>query len=128
MAAKDHIQGEQFKFKYQLNEGMHTLNTLTPDLKRSLGWMQWKDDGGELEHIMVNWDERRKGIATTMWNRAHQLAQERGITPPRHSANRTDDGNAWAKAVGGELPRRKRAEYDMGPKGVFGDPSKDEVL
>lgn len=128
MAAKDHVSPNQFKFKYQLYEGRHTLNIVTPDLKRSLGWMQWRDDTGELEHIMVNWDERRRGIATTMWTRAHQLSEERGITPPRHSPLRTKLGDAWAKSLGDVLPRKKPTEYDMGPKGVFGDPTNDEIL
>ena len=41
------------------------------------------------------------GMATQMYNRAKE------ITPGlRHSDNRTDAGQGWAKSVGGPLPER----------------------
>lgn len=80
--------------------------------------MQWSDNTGELQHIMVNHDARRQGIATALWNRAQQLSGERGITAPTHSSKRTKEGDAWAKSVGGELPKRKPSHYDRGRMGV----------
>jgi GNAT superfamily N-acetyltransferase len=113
------VNPQQFKFLYQLHENTHGLNAIGED-DYSKGWMQWDDKTGELQHIFTNWDERRQGIATQMWNRAQRLASERGITAPVHSKMRTNDGNAWAKSLGVELPKRTRASY--GPNASPGVP------
>lgn len=68
---------------------------------KALGHMTW--DKGVVNAVEVYNTDRwgRKGMATQMWNRARE------ITPNlRHSSNRSDMGNAWAKKVGGELPER----------------------
>lgn len=134
------LNRDQFRFRYQLNEGVHNLEAMQQ--KRvttpfgvvkggywNKGWMQWKDSTGEIDHILVNWDSRRKGIATMLWNRAHELAAERGITAPRHSARRSREGNAWAKSVGGDLPRKKPGEYGPGRiESTPVDPDKYETI
>lgn len=119
--------GPQFKFLYQQQDDTHGLNVLGED-DYSKGWMQWADKTGELQHISVNWDSRRQGIATRMWDRANQLAEERGIPAPVHSPERTKEGDAWAKAVGGDLPKRKAVHYTDGRRGVEMDPEKYETL
>lgn len=43
----------------------------------------------------------RSGIGRGLWNHA----QEAGLEP-RHSPTRTDQGDAWAHAVGGRVPPR----------------------
>lgn len=45
----------------------------------------------------------RRGIATAMWTYGQQATPK-----PKHSADRTDAGDAWARSVGGKLPRRRR--------------------
>lgn len=47
-----------------------------------------------------------KGVARAMWNYATALGLD-----PQHSPDRTRDGDAFAKAVGGHVPE---AAYDMG--------------
>lgn len=128
MAASDNVSKQQFAFKYQLHEGIHNIEALSLDHIHNLGWMQWRDDTGKIEHIMVNNDRRRQGIATAMWNRAHQLSQERNIPAPQHSSQRTPSGDAWAKAVGGPVPRLKKAHYTPGRAGHDTDPNKYEIL
>ena len=103
------LNNEQFKFLYQRQGDVHALNAVQGSMSK--GWMQWDDQTGELQHIFTNWDERRQGIATRMWNRAQRLSSERGITAPVHSRLRTDSGDAWAKSMGVKLPRRTRAAY-----------------
>lgn len=76
--------------------------------------MQWDDKTGEITTLSVPYDKRRQGVATALWHRAHQLSAERGITPPVHSRKRTEEGNAWAKSVGGELPRWTRVRLGPG--------------
>ncbi len=111
------VNPEQFKFLYQQFENTHDLNVLG-ESGYSKGWMQWADDTGVLQHIRVNDDSRRQGVATNLWNRAQRLAAERGITAPVHSAERTKEGDAWAKSVGGDLPKRKNVRYTDGRAGV----------
>lgn len=55
----------------------------------------------KVRNIVVNQDHQRQGVATGMWN----YAQEQGLKP-RHSADRTNDGDAWARSVSSRLPRR----------------------
>jgi hypothetical protein len=67
-----------------------------------------KDGGHEIHDI--NAFKHREGIGTGMY----KAAQEAGLDP-RHSADRTDIGDAWAKKVGGEVPPRD-------PKSIAGRP------
>lgn len=121
------LSNDQFKFLYQLNDGVHNLDAIHDD--RNLGFMEWSDKTGELQNIRVNDDVRRQGVATALWNRAHELASEQGITRPVHARERTKEGDAWAKAVGGAIPTRRSVRYEG--RGVVGqqiDPSKGESL
>jgi len=69
--------------------------------------MSWNSKG--ITGIEVPPDHQRKGIASAMWAEGHRLAEtERGIPAPKHSSDRTDAGDAWARSVGGRLPRRKQ--------------------
>lgn len=57
---------------------------------------------GEVEWVAVNPDMRRKGIATAMWRHAERTGMR-----PLHSDNTSDEGAAWARAVGGGKVVRK---------------------
>jgi len=103
-------------------EGQSDLNTHTPE---RLGWhsvvarnedkdvvgvMHWRKkssggpNAGQVDWVEVDPSYRRMGIGRQMW----EHAQEIGVRPgPKHSAERTDVGDAWAKSVGGRVPRRK---------------------
>jgi hypothetical protein len=69
-----------------------------------IGHMSWSQKGVHFIQSM----EPRQGVATALWHEGHRLAAENPkIVKPAHSADRTDSGDAWAKSVGGRLPRRK---------------------
>src|SRR5690348_12410037 len=68
---------------------------------REIGYMEWHPTRGEIEHINVDSRYRRKGIATNMWNVAHDAAATHGIANPEHSEIRSDLGDEWAHSVGG---------------------------
>ena len=69
------------------------------------GFMNWDSRG--IRSIEVADDYQRQGIGTAMWNEGHRLAGEQSRVPaPTHSPDRTDAGDAWARSVGGRLPRR----------------------
>jgi GNAT superfamily N-acetyltransferase len=69
-----------------------------------IGRIVWHDSNGEIEKLFVVPSHRRKGIATSLFNIAQWLNPA-----PKHSAWRTDDGDAWAKSITNELPERKYA-------------------
>ena len=48
-----------------------------------------------------------QGLATAMYNYANKLSSsDKSVTKPKHSAGRTSSGEAWAKSLGEQLPKR----------------------
>jgi predicted GNAT family acetyltransferase len=91
------------------DEGSGTNNSVTMFHKDGkVSHFTWTPDGGYIQHIEVPKALRRKGAATDMYELAKAAATEAGATVPVHSMHRTDDGDAWARKVGGELPERSR--------------------
>lgn len=68
-----------------------------------VGYMHWLGTTGRVLQIDVDDDHQRRGLATAMWNHANAL---KGVRKPQHSNDRTNAGDAWARSVGGRLPRR----------------------
>lgn len=56
-------------------------------------------------NVDVDYDLRRQGIATGMLT----SAKKAGLNPA-HNKERTASGDAWAQAVGGEIPPNKLAK------------------
>ena len=54
-----------------------------------------------VRNIEVDPAARRQGVATMLWKKA----QEANLNPA-HSKQRSAEGDAWARKVGGELPKR----------------------
>ena len=103
----DHL-GLQFDYEKPEGEGRY-IHKLTARTERGnqLGTMLWSNK--HILNIGVSADQQRRGVATALWNEAHRLASElQRIPKPRHSPDRTNAGDAWARSVGGRLPRRKR--------------------
>jgi hypothetical protein len=70
--------------------------------------MSWSHKTGEIQGIYTHHEHQRRGHATRMWHESQRIAGEtRGVVNPRHSADRTTSGEAWARSLGGRLPRRK---------------------
>jgi GNAT superfamily N-acetyltransferase len=72
----------------------HTAFTATSPEGDDVGTMMI-DHTGEVTRIDVEPEHRRKGVATGMWN----YARSQGHTI-RHSDMQTEEGRAWASAVG----------------------------
>ena len=66
--------------------------------KKPAGMLDMHADG-EIAMVSVPDKYRRKGIARSMY----RYAKKRGYNPS-HSSERTNDGDAWARAVGGHMP------------------------
>ena len=71
-----------------------------------IGHIQWLTKTGEIHSIRVASAYQRRGIATAMYHMANQLSDEYGVVKPKHSNDRSDQGDKWAKSVGGDLPER----------------------
>lgn len=71
------------------------------------GELTWKRKGGTILKIEVPGHLQRRGLATSLYGEAKRIASENPRIPsPRHSNDRTKEGDAWARSVGGRLPRR----------------------
>lgn len=108
MPAHEHVNDVQFQYS-PLDSGgrvqQHRVLALSGD--KNIGHLLWTSQG--IRNVMVNPEHQRQGVATGMWNEGHRLAGENARIPkPKHSPDRTTEGNAWAKSVGGPLPRRKQ--------------------
>jgi ribosomal protein S18 acetylase RimI-like enzyme len=75
-----------------------------------MGNIQWHKDSGEILSVKVKNTYRRLGVANTLFHEAHKAAREQGLTEPKHSADRSDEGEIWAKQAGGEVPPRMKYE------------------
>jgi len=66
-----------------------------------IGHISWNEHTGQIWGLWVNDGYRREGIATMLYLIARKYE-------PRlhHSAERTDDGDAWAQSLGEKLPKR----------------------
>lgn len=73
---------------------------------RPMSSMSWHHKTGEVRGVYTAPEHQRQGIASSLWNEGQRLSSERGVKSPRHSADRTTAGDAWARSVGGRVPRR----------------------
>ncbi len=72
-----------------------------------VGSLLW--DSKQIRNVGVPEQHQRQGVATALWEEGHRMAGENARIPqPKHSADRTNAGDAWARSVGGKLPRRKQ--------------------
>jgi hypothetical protein len=110
MAAHEKLSGIQFQYQtVDLGESkpVHQVTAHAGPTGTSVGSMLWTSK--ELRNVTVSPDQQRRGVATALWNEGHRLAAESsGIPQPKHSSDRTKAGDAWARSVGGRLPRRKK--------------------
>lgn len=114
MAAKDNINGIQFRFEKGNprspvgKEQRHKV--IAEEGSDYVGELEWYPRGNRaITNLFVEGNYRRQGIATGMWHYAHEIAKTtRGVQPPRHSMDRTNDGDAWARSVSKRLPPRTR--------------------
>jgi hypothetical protein len=110
MAANESLHPIQFQ--YHPPEMGANYHSVTANLEHTeigtvrRAHMSW--DAKKVRGIDVPHQFQRQGIATALWQEGHRLASENQAIPePRHSPDRTAAGDAWAKSVGGRLPRRK---------------------
>jgi hypothetical protein len=108
MPAHEYLHGVQFAYDNpELGESKKLHRVQASSGGSHLGEMIWSGKG--IRNIMTTPGQERRGVATRMWNEGHRLAEENAKIPkPKHSTERTNAGDAWARSVGGPLPRRSR--------------------
>lgn len=102
--------------------GEHAIVAKVGENKQPVGILAWgnpdapseedENDIGAGTRGSVTWVEthpryRRQGLATEMWKKAQEVAQSNEQIPePEHSNTRTEQGDAWARKVGGRVPEQ----------------------
>ena len=105
------LSGVQFQYTHPGAKGQRP-DTHTLSASNASGWVghiDWNNRTGAISNIMTAHKMRGLGVATTLFDKANKLSADTGIKAPIHSRDRTDKGEAWAKSVGGDMP--KRASY-----------------
>lgn len=109
----DLLNGMQFDFVHAdtnystWGDNYHSVLAIHPSEEHPIGRLDWTRKTGEVRVVRVDPNYQRQGVATQLWHRAKAVATDtRGVKPPKHSADRTDAGDAWARTVGGGVPRR----------------------
>jgi hypothetical protein len=76
---------------------------------RPMSTLSWHHKTGEIKGVATEPEHRRQGLASRLYQEGQTLAgTTRGVPMPRHSEQRTTAGDAWARSVGGRLPRQKK--------------------
>lgn len=112
----------QFRYTAPSRRGFfayHQIDAVAPDAANKnsksgkgqvVGTIQWHPRSGDVNWVRTHPDYRGLGVATTLWEKAKKLSADTGIKEPQHSRHRTEEGEAWAKSVGGKMP--SRAHYE----------------
>lgn len=109
MPANDHL-GPQFQFEKATPKSMdgsrnHVVRAMVNG--EHAGAVLWNHKSGEVHNITVHPSYQRQGLATGLWHEAKRVAEQtRGVRSPRHSPDRTDAGEGWARSLGERLPRQ----------------------
>ena len=111
MTAADNLQPRQFgdytlRYREQdqaWGESRHNIDAHLGD--RVIGRLNWggAEPSGKINTIQVDPTHQRHGVATAMWKYGQEMQ-----TKPVHSNDRTREGEAWSRAVGGLRPRMSR--------------------
>jgi len=91
----------------------YTGSDVDPGTK-PVGSISWHHETGEIRGVYVKPEAQRQGIATELLSRAKDIAgSTRGVRPPRHSPQRTDSGEAWARSLNERrLPRQVKGKAE----------------
>jgi GNAT superfamily N-acetyltransferase len=104
MAAGDHLSDKQFvsQLKMDVNKHEGVIVAYHP-VESMVGELSWYEPHGTIGSVEVDPNHRRRGVATAMLRHAEKVRGK----PLIHSQDRTEEGDAWAHAVGGHVPPRR---------------------
>jgi hypothetical protein len=84
--------------------GSHHIRATLPsaDGPHDVGYLEWYPHNGMVGMVRTDSEHGGQGIASALWQRAHEIANEHGIIAPRHSDVQTPSGMGWAQKVDAE--------------------------
>jgi GNAT superfamily N-acetyltransferase len=80
------------------------------------GVMRWHPATGEVVSVGTHKQFRGQGVATAMWQRAHEESAQRGLTAPAHSETQTPAGKGWAPHADEHTPLAGPGQIEMFPR------------
>lgn len=105
---KGNVANPEEKYPYNLPQFDEAHQVVAKRETTPVGQISWSPRHGEIKDIFVEKPFRRQGLATELFRQAHHMStQFDGIPVPQHSEHRTEEGDAWARSVGGEVPKLK---------------------
>ena len=101
------LSGVQFRFIHagapKQHPKIHTMYANDAN-GRYIGHLDWNKRSGQIDNINVIGRMQGLGVATSLWERAHKLADMGQAPAPKHSNDRTLAGDEWASKMGGKKP------------------------
>lgn len=100
-------QFKEYTLKFKpapVDDDMANHRIIAQHNNRRVGKMEWDIGTGDIQNVEVHPKHQRKGLATAMWHYAQDISGNN----VGHSPVRTDEGDAWAHSVGGDIPERSR--------------------
>lgn len=96
------LNPDQFRFSDDADDSTYHIDAFHPDAYGGnvpFAGMTWNRSSGEIHNIYVDNPWRRQGVATKMYNEAHDFP-----TKPLHAPtkSRTALGKKWSASVGGD--------------------------
>ncbi len=80
---------------------------LLDDSGKYVGHISWNANDGKIQLINVSPEMQRKGYATRLFNEAEKVSKD-GIPSPVHSADKSPEGELWAKSL-----ESRKGEYKI---------------
>ena len=110
MAASDHLSEYQFSSTVKTWKKYPDLVSGVVKAKKGntvVGQLRWAGtkgsqvqdmNGAVVNRVHVAEPHRRKGVATSLWEKANEDVKQHGINL-RHSMNQSSDGKKWAESL-----------------------------
>ena len=111
------LNGIQFSARPATDMTDPSFDAYDPSIEgedKQVGSMLLHPKTGVVDFVYVTPTHKRRGIATQMFEMAktaHQV-NPKGYPHPEHSPIRSDEGDDWARSVGGHLPTRQEDDED----------------
>ena len=91
------------QYRFMDNDQCHRIDIMNGS--GAMGYIEWDADDGEVNKIYVGDKLRRQGLGTHLWELADDYSKANSLIRPEHSSKRTYDGEQFAQAIGGYIPR-----------------------
>lgn len=81
--------------------------------RTDIGFLTWHPETGEVSGVKTHPKYLGRGVATQLWQRAHEVSAEHGLRAPEHSTLQFPDGAEWAKKVDANPPQDVQGQQPL---------------